>query len=94
MELSEESKEILRTAVLMQLNAARAFGARLERIHIGAKLVGFQTLEKEELLKQMRYLEAHGMIERADKEISKAVEVFMITEKGVAYLDESGALLP
>jgi len=92
MALSEESKEILRAAVLMQLYKAVPVGLRIEPIHVGVKLAGFQTLEKEELLKQMRYLEAHGMIERADKEISKAVEVFMITEKGVAHLDESGLI--
>jgi hypothetical protein len=89
MALTEESKELLRTAVLIQLYAARATGLRVEPIHVGVKLAGFQTLEKEELLKQMRYLEAHQMVERADKEISKAVEVFLITEKGVAHLDES-----
>lgn len=92
MPLSEESKELLRNAILLQLNAARATGLRLGPIHVGAKLAGFQTLEEEDLAKQMRYLEAHGMVERADKSISKAVEVYLITESGVAHLDESGLI--
>lgn len=92
MALTEESKELLRTAILMQLNAARATGLRMGPIHVGVKLAGFQTLEEPELQKQMRYLEAHRMIERADKSISKAVEVYLITEAGVAHLDESGII--
>jgi hypothetical protein len=92
MPLTEETKELLRNSILMQLNSARPVGLRIDPIHVGVKLAGFQTLPKEELAKQLRYLEAHQMIERAEKEISKSVEVFMITETGVAHLDESGLI--
>jgi hypothetical protein len=92
MPLTEETKEMLRNSILMQLAAARPVGLRTAPIHVGAMLAGFQTLPAEELANQLRYLESHGMIERAEKEISKAVEVFMITEAGVAHLDESGLI--
>jgi hypothetical protein len=92
MALKEESKEILRTAILMQLNAARATGLRLGPIHVGAKLAGFQTLEEEELAKQMRYLEAHGLICRDKKAHTQSVDIYLITAPGVDVLDESGLI--
>ena len=92
--LSEEAKELLRDAILMQLNSARNdqknIGRRIDSLHVGVKLAGFQTLEKTELAKQLRYLESHGMIEREDKQISKSVDIYMITQAGIAYLDEQG----
>ena len=92
MPLNEEQKEVLRNSILIQLYAARSIGLRIEPIHIGVKLAGFQMLEKEELAKQLRYLAAHRMVVLSDKEISKAVEIYLITEQGVAHLDESGLI--
>jgi hypothetical protein len=92
MPLTEESKELLRNAILMQLNAARATGLRLGPIHVGVKLAGFQTLEQEELAQQMRYLEAHGLICRDKKAHTQSVDIYLITALGVDVLDESGLI--
>lgn len=91
--MNEEAKERLRTAVLMQLAAARPVGLRVEPIRIGVKLAGFQRLENNELEKQLRYLEAHGMISREERPMNKAVDIYQITQSGVALLDEN-FLLP
>ena len=91
--LNEQQKEMLRDAILAALHQAQPVGLRMNAIHTGLRYAsGFQSLEKEELLKQLRYLEAHGMIERAKKELSLSVEIYMITERGTAHLDESGLL--
>lgn len=92
MPLNEESKELLRTAILMQLNAARPTGLRIGPIHVGVKLAGFQTLEEDELAKQMRYLEAHALIIREKKAHSQSVDVYLITAPGVDVLDEAGLI--
>jgi len=92
MALSEEAKELLRDAILMQLQAARPAGLKMEPIQLGAKLAGFQTLGKEDLAKQLRYLEAHKMIDRADRTINKAVDLWMITQTGTAHLDDAGLI--
>ena len=91
--LNEAQKEMLRDAILGGLYKAQPVGLRIDPIHVGVRYAGFQNLEKEELQKQLRYLEARGMIERAKKELSLAVEIYMITEKGTAHLDESGLLI-
>lgn len=90
--MNEEAKEMLRDAILLQLDAARATGQRMGPLLVGAKLAGFQTLDEQSLAKNLRYLEAHGMIERDDKTISKAVTVYLITDQGVAHLDEAGLI--
>ena len=92
MTLNEEQKEMLRNAILMQLNAARATGLRTNPIMVGCRLAGFQALEENDLAKNLRYLESHGLIARDDKTISKAVAVYLITDAGVAHLDEAGLI--
>ena len=52
----------------------------------------FQTLEQDELAKQMRYLEAHGLICRDQKAHTQSVDVYLITAPGVDVLDESGLI--
>lgn len=90
--LNEEQKEMLRDAILGALYKAKPVGLRADPIHMGVRYAGFADLAKEELQRHLRYLEANGMIERAEKELSRAVEIYMITEKGTAHLDESGLL--
>jgi hypothetical protein len=94
MPLNEEQKEMLRIVILQNLYAARILpGLRLNRLLIGAKVYGFELLEEEDLAKQLRYLAAHGLIEPVDRKISKAVELFRITQAGTAYLDENNLTL-
>jgi hypothetical protein len=94
MELNEESKEILRTVILQNLHAARLGpGLKAERLLLGAQMYGFQTLGKEDLAKQIRYLAAHGMVEAADREMNRAIDLYRITEAGTAWLDENNLIV-
>ena len=94
MALKEEQKEILRTVILQNLYATRLGpGLRTERLMIGAVAAGFEAQDAEELRKQLRYLAAHGLIEPVDRVISKAVELYRITQAGIAYLDENNLIL-
>lgn len=90
--MNEETKELYRNAILLQLNAARSVGLRVQAMLPGMKLAGFSDSDEQDLRKQLRYLEAHGMIERDEKTISKAVEVYLISSSGVAHLDEQGLI--
>jgi hypothetical protein len=91
--MNEEQKEMLRTIIMQVCQASKPLSAPVGHIMNAAKMGGFQTLEPAELAKQLRYLEAHKMIEREDREISKAVDRYLITQAGTAYLDEN-FLLP
>jgi hypothetical protein len=91
--LTEETKELLRNSILIQLAAARPLGAPRQLILNGVKTVGgFRMMEESDLDKQLRYLFAHKMIEPLDREMNKANECYAITQTGIAWLDEQGLI--
>jgi hypothetical protein len=91
--LTGEQRELLRNAILLQLNAARPLGMRKNFIYIGCKqAAGFPALEEGEHDKQIRYLVAHGMVELDQREMGRSTEIYRITEKGVDWLDGEGLI--
>lgn len=87
--MNEESKEMLRVIIMQVAQMARPVSVPVKHILNAAKMGGFQGLEDVELSKQLRYLESHGMIEREDRAISQAIDRYLITPAGTAYLDEN-----
>lgn len=87
--MNEEQKEMLQVIILQVCQASKPVSVPVSRIMNAAKMGGFQNLENNDLAKRLRYLEAHKMIEREDRAISKAVDRYLITQAGTAYLDEN-----
>lgn len=90
--MNEEQKEMFRVVVLQSLEAARPLSWPVARLRTAAAIAGFKA-EEQDLAKNLRYLEAHGMIERDASEINKSVDRYLITQAGVAYLDENNLML-
>ncbi|MFA5688590.1 MAG: hypothetical protein WC959_05540 [Kiritimatiellales bacterium] len=88
--MTEEQKEMFRDAILQILFGTRHIGMRVPYIRKNLIRFGFPDVDETELRKHLRYLIANKMVEVAEKELSLSVEIFLITEAGVAYLDESG----
>jgi predicted transcriptional regulator len=91
-EMTGEQRELLRNSILLALNARRPLGMPTGSILVAVKCNGFQTLENDELEKQIRYLFSHGMIDVVDREMNRANVQYVITAKGVEWLDGQGLI--
>ncbi len=91
-ELTGEQKELLRNAILLQLNAATPLGCKKLFLQNGVKVAGFQMLTEDQFEAELRYLFSHGMQETQKREINRANPVYQITQKGVEWLDEQNLI--
>ena len=92
-ELTPGQIEILRGAILLQLNAACPTPLNADTLLANAKVAqGFRTLERPALDKELRYLETKEMLRREEKSMSGDVLEYLITQTGRTWLDEHNQL--
>lgn len=86
----EEQKALFRTAILRVLDANRTrFGVGLPAIGHMTVQFGFANPESDALADAVDYLALKGLVEEVMKEVNRSNRCWRITQKGIAFLDES-----
>jgi hypothetical protein len=86
--MTSEQIELLRLAVLRQLNTTR-IAMSLQVICMGVKIAGFK-LPETEVERELEYLCEKNWVKPVRSEISKGVRNYKITSTGTEYLEEQG----
>ncbi len=83
------SKLLLRTAILLQLQAASPVSIPLKTIWCGTDFAGFKE-NQSQILKEMFYLEKKGFVLPQSEEISVGEVRYGLTLKAMEYLEKRG----
>ena len=86
-----EQKELLRHAILLQLEAASPASLPADTILQGVKLAGHR-IGSEILSKELQYLGGKELLREALKTITKSARRYLLTAAGIDYLEEQGLI--
>ncbi len=89
--MKEEQRELLRHAILLQLEAAAPASLPLSALRHGVRLAGHRV-DDNTTLKELQYLEEKEFVREEIKIISKGVRRFHIGAEGRDYLEGEGLL--
>ncbi len=87
--MTPEQKELLRHAILLQLEAASPASLPADTIFQGVKLAG-HSIGREILSKEMQYLGGKALLKETQKTITKGARRYQLTADGIDYLEEQG----
>ncbi|MFI3291737.1 MAG: hypothetical protein R3Y46_07665 [Opitutales bacterium] len=85
----KELKLLLRTAILLQLQAASPIAISMKTILCGLKLAGFD-IDETQLLKHLDYLEKKGFVLAKREEISQGDLRYSLSLVAMEYLEQRG----
>ncbi len=87
--MTPEQKELLRHAILLQIEAASPASLPADTILQGVKLAGHR-IGREILSKELQYLGGKGLLKEKPKTITKSARRYQMSADGIDYLEEQG----
>ncbi|CAN5353340.1 hypothetical protein BH09VER1_BH09VER1_28520 [soil metagenome] len=88
--MNAQSRENLRTAILIALEKSKPYDVTLDALSMGVLPYGFRGLSKEDLQSEVQYLVDLGFARKAVKSISPEIGQWHITAPGRDHLAEKG----
>lgn len=86
--MKPEQLELLRNAILLQLEAADPASLPTATLLQGVRLAG-HDIDTQALEKEMRYLRERQLLTETRRSISQAIPRFLISANGRDYLEEN-----